>query len=243
MKYYLDTEFHEYQKQVKNWRGKKVGQPINTIDPISIGIISEDDRTYYSICKEFDIEAAWANDWLRVNVLLSIFFDLAFWDFHSMHFKDEWFQNGEEVNLVMFKANEKWSTDINWFKKLVNKYGKTKYQIGKEILRFVGGNANERADGSKLNWEADKNNKPEFWAYFADYDWIVFCWFYGRMIDLPKGYPQFCLDLKQKMEFYGLDTEWKQINCPDPEGEHNALVDAKWNKLLDKTIDNQIAKI
>jgi hypothetical protein len=30
----------------------------------------------------------------------------------------------------------------------------------------------------------------------------------------------------------GLSTEWKRLACPDPEGAHNALVDAKWNLLL-----------
>ncbi len=29
--------------------------------------------------------------------------------------------------------------------------------------------------------------KPEFWAYYADYDWVVFCQLFGRMIDLLKG--------------------------------------------------------
>jgi len=52
---------------------------------------------------------------------------------------------------------------------------------------------------------------------------------FGRMIDLPKGMPMYCKDLKQIMDELGLDNEWKNKNCPDPKGEHNALVDAKWN--------------
>lgn len=28
-------------------------------------------------------------------------------------------------------------------------------------------------------------DKPEFWTYYADYDWVVLCQLYGRMIDLP----------------------------------------------------------
>ena len=39
----------------------------------------------------------------------------------------------------------------------------------------------------------------------------------------------YCKDLKQIMDELGLDNEWKNKNCPDPKGEHNALVDAKWN--------------
>jgi hypothetical protein len=28
---------------------------------------------------------------------------------------------------------------------------------------------------------------PEFWGYYADYDWVVFCQIFGTMVDLPKG--------------------------------------------------------
>ncbi len=73
-------------------------------------------------------------------------------------------------------------------------------------------------------------NECEFWGYFCDYDWVVFCWVFGTMMDLPKGFPMYCLDLKQFMHVLNLSKEWKQLNCPDPVGEHNALVDAEWNK-------------
>ena len=70
------------------------------------------------------------------------------------------------------------------------------------------------------------NGKPEFWGYCADYDWVVFCWIFGQMIDLPDGFPMYCRDLKQL-----LDEEGKE-KLPDPKGEHNALVDAEWNEKL-----------
>lgn len=75
-------------------------------------------------------------------------------------------------------------------------------------------------------------DKKQFFAYFADYDWVVFCRLYGRMIDLPKDFSKWCIDLKQMMWERQLDSDWKQRVCPDPEGEHNALVDARWNKKL-----------
>jgi hypothetical protein len=49
------------------------------------------------------------------------------------------------------------------------------------------------------------------------------------MINLPDGWPMYCKDLKQMMDERGLDKEWKRQNCPDPENEHNALADARWN--------------
>ena len=66
---------------------------------------------------------------------------------------------------------------------------------------------------------------PEFWAYYADYDWVVLCQLFGRMIDLPKGWPMYCRDIKQIADQYG-------VRLPKQEGaEHNALADARWNKL------------
>ena len=76
----------------------------------------------------------------------------------------------------------------------------------------------------------------EVYGYFADYDWVVFCSLFGRMIDLPRGFPMYAMDLKQMMKERGLDSKWKKANCPDPENEHHALVDARWNMRLHKAI-------
>ncbi len=72
----------------------------------------------------------------------------------------------------------------------------------------------------------DDHRKPEFWGYLADYDWVVFCWIFGEMSDLPAGFPMYCRDLKQMLD------ESSKDKIPDPEGEHGALADAIWNKAL-----------
>lgn len=77
---------------------------------------------------------------------------------------------------------------------------------------------------------------PEFYAYYASYDWVVFARIFGRLIEKPEHFPMWVIDLKQMMWERGLTKEWKQEVCPDPEGEHNALVDAQWNKKLYKLI-------
>lgn len=65
------------------------------------------------------------------------------------------------------------------------------------------------------------DDKPEFWGYYCDYDWVVFCQIFGRMIDLPKGFPMYCRDLKQLVDSVG--------NPRLPKNDsHNALVDARW---------------
>ena len=69
-------------------------------------------------------------------------------------------------------------------------------------------------------------DKPEFWGYYADYDWVVLCQLFGTMMDLPKGWPMYCRDIKQLCDSLG--------NPKLPEqgkDEHHALADARWNRL------------
>lgn len=65
---------------------------------------------------------------------------------------------------------------------------------------------------------------PEFWAYFADYDWVALCQLFGKMIDLPSGWPMYCRDLKQEMDRLGI----KRSELPAQVDEHDALADARW---------------
>jgi len=84
----------------------------------------------------------------------------------------------------------------------------------------------------------DYSQEIQFRAYYADYDWVVFAWLYGKMIDLPKEFPMYCYDLKQKLVDLNLTSDWVKQNVPQDEGaEHNALEDAKWNIQLDIALD------
>jgi len=79
-------------------------------------------------------------------------------------------------------------------------------------------------------------DKPEFWAYFADYDWVALCQLYGRMIDLPDGFPMYCNDLKQRMGVRGLKRE----HMPPQTGTaHSALEDARWVREASLWLDRQ----
>jgi len=87
-------------------------------------------------------------------------------------------------------------------------------QIGIAIIHFVFG---PDVNTSKV--------KPEFWGYYSDYDWVVFCQIFGTMMDLPTNFPMYCRDLKQWCDDLGnpeLPAQGK--------GEHNAISDARWNK-------------
>jgi hypothetical protein len=80
---------------------------------------------------------------------------------------------------------------------------KTRLEVRDDLLAFFG-------------------EKPEIWAYYADYDWVAFCQLFGRMIDLPNGWPMFCRDLKQ------LAGDTRLIEQTGV--EHHALADARWTR-------------
>ena len=206
MKYFIDTEFKEYLKQHRVF-GIPVGYPTPTIDLISIGIVCEDGRSYYALNKECDLNEICEDEWLWEHVITPIYQE-------HVH--------GDARNYVGLN-------DEN-VKAVFNSFGRTKKQIREEIKQFIYLTSFINNPESIVNWEQVKGSFPiDFYGYFADYDWVVFCQLFGRMLDLPKGFPMYCRDLKQMMDDYGLTKEWKQKNCPDPKGEHNALVDAKWN--------------
>lgn len=69
-------------------------------------------------------------------------------------------------------------------------------------------------------------HKPEFWAYYADYDWVVLCQLFGTMMQLPESWPMYCRDLKQLCDALGNPKLIEQTEGP----EHHALADAVWTK-------------
>lgn len=93
-------------------------------------------------------------------------------------------------------------------------------------------NVKPHLNGSLMSLEDIRDNvdrfvvgkKPRFFAWYADYDWVVFCSLYGRMADLPDRYRRYCIDIKQMADGLGNPELPEQ-----PEGEHNALADARHN--------------
>lgn len=236
MKYFIDTEFLEgKQKEVFPISLFRKEKP-NTIDLISIGVVAEDGREYYAISKDFNLKEAWnrydlvqeSGDmrnmfpngrklyWIRKNVLKPIFYELS----------------GKDIDFHDLSA----SFTYKQMKYLINKYGKTNKEIAENIITFC-------RHPNSLSYNPPS---PEFYAYFADYDWVVFCWLFGKMIDLPKGFPMYCKDLKQmiddkqsQIDFNTSVTEprkdiksHKDFPKQDASKSHNAIEDARWNKQL-----------
>lgn len=264
MKYFLDTEFLEGTQ--KTW----FGQTEPTIDLISIGIVCEDGREYYAISKDFNLKEAWNRYdiktmtnlkgdsdtnkmkvyWLRDNVLKPIFKEL---------FKKE----NSDYMIQMFYPSNKTLEELKRayfyekftyrnFKRLIKKYGKSNKQIAEEIYEFC---SNDYHKGNNLTFNQRKEYslynkfKPEFYGYYSDYDWVVFCWLFGKMIDLPQGFPMYCIDLKQildempnrpKHTIFGYRTVEdikSDVDYPKQTNEHNALSDARWNHQLYKFLN------
>lgn len=81
-------------------------------------------------------------------------------------------------------------------------------------------------DAVKVFCDPTKYGNPEFWGYYADYDWVAFCQLFGGMIDLPSGYPMFCRDLIQEIKRIQLNTS-ELITVTKAANEHHALADAR----------------
>lgn len=195
MKYFYDTEFLE-GAQRKRLLGIPYGRTKPTIDLISIGIVSDAGQEYYAVNREFNLKEAWNRHdfleqtpfekyhgfsgrkyyWIRENVLRSIF--------------DDW-KSGLEFNYRNFK-------------KLLHKYGKTTEQIKQDIQVFVYRNEciefRLNSEGFSFNDIVAVKTPISFYGYYSAYDHVALCWLFGKMIDLPKGFPMYTNDLKQMMD-------------------------------------------
>jgi len=69
----------------------------------------------------------------------------------------------------------------------------------------------------------------------SDYDWVLFCSLFGRMIDLPKGFPMYCIDLKQTLDEKAFNFTSHQLSKMQyTTVEHNVLQYLDDTKQLDK---------
>jgi hypothetical protein len=86
---------------------------------------------------------------------------------------------------------------------------RTRKEMAEQIVEFAG-------------------RSPEFWGYFAAYDWVALAQLYGRMLDLPKYWPMFCRDVMQLSDTFNVPKNtWPRL--PN-DAVHNALNDAVWTR-------------
>jgi hypothetical protein len=122
-------------------------------------------------------------------------------------------ETGDELYLISSEFDESKASDWvreNVLSKLASRLDVQRYPK-KQIAEMVRG------------FLLMNDTPPEIWGYYADYDWVLLAQLFGRMIDLPKGMPFWCRDLKQ------LATDL-HVELPQPAAheEHHALADARW---------------
>jgi hypothetical protein len=93
---------------------------------------------------------------------------------------------------------------------------KPRAQIAEEIKEFCG-------------------RQPEFWAYYAAYDWLCLCQLFGRMLDVPEDWPNFVNDLQSIRYLRGIHYQPPQLTT-----HHHALNDARWNREFFGVIAREI---
>jgi hypothetical protein len=179
------------------------------IDLISIALVCEDGREFYAVAGD-GWDPKQVSPWLRDNVL-------------------PWLQTNPDLEKPLTFTDVvqiRWEDEEVWDElRKIDIPVLSRDSIRNKILEFV---HPTQSDGTK----------PEFWGYFADYDWVLFCQLFGTMIQLPKRLPMYCNDLKQEMRRLEISRE----ELPPQEGAaHNALADArhlaktyKWLKYIEE---------
>jgi len=173
MKYFIDTEFHEHKRHVK-FLGITI-KKVWTIDLISIGIKCEDGREYYAINRDLNLKYAKKDSWLKKNVI------------DKLPAKRELYPPHGSPRL--------WQESMRWL---------PMEQIKQEVIDFCGGKSEITNDyDGRPYYEYKNNDLPEFYGYYGSYDWVVFCWIFGRMLDLLDTVLPVKTIMKQMLDEYG----------------------------------------
>ena len=103
MNAFIDFEFNNKNIIVDN-------VSYNALDMISIGVCTDDDKSFYAISSEFDIDHAMNNKWMRENVMIHIY--NSYRHFTKCEF------SSEAIKEIIFVV------------------GKTKYEIACDLYNF-----------------------------------------------------------------------------------------------------------
>lgn len=76
--------------------------------------------------------------------------------------------------------------------------------------------------------------RPDFWAWYGAYDWVLVAQLFGTMTELPRGWPMYCNDLRQLVTPH-------TVLPPKPDAAHNALADARWLRDAHRQVLSQVS--
>ena len=138
-------------------------------------------------------------------------------------FDTEFIEDGKTIDLISIGLIRQDGATL-YFENAECDYDRASPWVRENVLTRLGGPSSQASRESiARNVVEFVGEKPEFWAYYADYDWVVLCQLYGTMMDLPQGWPMICYDLRQWLNANG----YKDVKQPDGD-RHNALSDAVW---------------
>ena len=180
---------------MKYWLDTEFIEDGKTITLLSIGIVAEDGREYYAQQTQSENTYRTASDWVARNV----YPHMRHFDMAKFFRSCEPYPAGASVMEITGACEDAIACPWRYI-----------HALRSEIIGFC---------------EPMKYGKPEFWGYYADYDWVAVAQIFGTMMDLPRGWPMYCRDIKQWCDQLG------NPRLPEQgKGEHHALADAQWNR-------------
>lgn len=189
-----------------------------TIQLISIGMVSGDGREMYAVANDFDQDRVLANSWMRKNV----------WP-HLPIVKPQMNVRGYPVNNCRCIKESDGGYDCrhwNGFLDMDHPDVRTRGQIKRMVSDFI-----YASHPHDKGLDMDRDH-VQLWAYYGAYDHVVLAQLFGKMIDLPAHVPMHTNDLKSEVFRLG----GKVSMPPQAAGAHNALADARHNLVRAKAI-------
>lgn len=195
MRYWYDCEF------IENGR---------TIDLISIGIVSEDDRELYLVNEKID----------RPNNPGKLYHRIA---------GNRWLMQNVVPHLPL---------NPNTHLRVPNRVMTGQFDLDHESLSVVPLAYIRKAVRDFVcpgpDHSGDVPNPVELWAWCGAYDHVALMQLFGTMAEKPDWFPPYTNDFQQLLDAAEVLNEWlpKQI-----EGQHNALADAKHLRWMMESLD------
>lgn len=181
-----------------------------TIDPISVGVACDDGREFYAVFEEIAekpgtsgtlYERIRRHSWLMANVI------------PHLPLTNGWGGKGyKPVDELSMNVGGGYTLDTDSLEVL------PRHVIAKQLKAFLLAPFDSAGPEVQL----------ELWAYYGAYDHVALAQLLGGpMAHLPTGIPFWTHDLMQELERRNVTAD--DLFTRNPDEEHNAIADARWN--------------
>jgi sugar lactone lactonase YvrE len=135
--------------------------------------------------------------------------------------KHKWLMANVVPHLPQPHGDRRNRMPTSWLFDYADSLVKHREQIADEVRRFI-----------------QATPDPQLWAWYGAYDHVALAQLWGPMINLPTGVPMWTNDLRQEAERLGNPRLPEQ-----QDGEHNALADARHNRVIARALAAHAAKV